>query len=51
LIDKLNITSTYLTSDLPYHHRIVDVYKGVMKQIQDEKPVDIKPNAFYTDSG
>lgn len=51
LTDKLHITSTYLTSDLPCHQKIVEVYKDVIRAIQEEKPVDLKPNAFTTDSG
>jgi len=51
LADKLNITSTYLTSDLPCSRRVVDVYKRALISIQEEKPVDLKPNAFSTDSG
>ena len=51
LTEELHITSTYLTSDLPCRSRIVDVYKTAMRTIQDEKPFDLRPNAFTTDSG
>lgn len=51
LTDKLNITSTYLTSDIPCHRRIVDLYKSAMKSIKEQKEIDLKPNPFTTDSG
>lgn len=51
LIDKLNISSSYLTSDLPWRERIVNVYKSALKKIEEAKPVDLKPNAFTTDAG
>ena len=51
LTDKLNITQTYLSSDIPCYKRIVDLYKSAVRTIQNEKPVDLKPNPFSTDSG
>lgn len=51
LTDKLHISPTYLTSDLPCHSRVVDVYKSAVRRIEEGKPVDLKPNSFTTDSG
>ena len=51
LTDKLHITSGYLTSDLPAREKIVDVYKQVITTINEEKEMNLKPTAFYTDSG
>jgi hypothetical protein len=51
LADKLNITSGYLTTNLPAKERIVDVYKQVMVTLTEDKEINFKPTAFYTDSG
>jgi hypothetical protein len=51
LADKLNITGGYLTSDLPAKERIVDVYKQVLVTLNHEKELNLKPTAFYTNSG
>lgn len=51
LADKLHITGGYLTSDLPAKERIVDVYKQVLETLNKEKELNLKPTAFYTNSG
>jgi len=51
LIEKFNISSSYLTSDLPTHERIFDVYMKAMSSINEGKVYNLKPISFYTDSG
>jgi hypothetical protein len=51
LADKLNITSSFLTSDLAAKDNILDICRDVSKTIEEAKIVDLKPNCFYTDSG
>ncbi|CAI2367580.1 unnamed protein product [Moneuplotes crassus] len=51
LIEELNITSCYTTSDLPVYEDIGAVYKQAICDFEDEKETDLKPQAFYTDSG
>jgi len=51
MADKLHITSTYLTSDLPAKRRIIDVYKETIEAVEENKVMDLKPHAFFTDSG
>lgn len=51
LTDAFHITSRYLTSDLPVHERIVDIYRDAISSINSEKDLDLKPTSFYTDSG
>lgn len=49
--DRLHITSTFLSTDLPAKESIIDIYKDTVKTIEEDKVVNIKPNCFYTDSG
>lgn len=49
--DKLNITPTFLTSDLAARDNILDIYRAVSKTVEEAKIIDLKPNWFYTDSG
>jgi hypothetical protein len=42
--DKLNITSTFLTSDLAARDNILDIYRDVSKTIEEAKIIDLKPN-------
>jgi len=51
LADKLNITSSFMTSDLPAHWSVVDIYKDAMRAVETGDMINLKPNAFFTDSG
>jgi hypothetical protein len=51
LADRLHITSTFLSTDLPAKESVVDIYKDTVRTIEEDKVVNIKPNCFYTDSG
>jgi hypothetical protein len=51
LADKFFITSSYLVSDLPVENRIIDVYKQAIQDLSDGVVQNLKPTAFYTDSG
>jgi hypothetical protein len=42
--DKLNITPTFLTSDLAARDNILDIYKAVSKTVEEAKIIDLKPN-------
>lgn len=49
--DKLNITPTFLKSELAAKDNILDIYRDVSKIVEESKIIDLKPNWFYTDSG
>lgn len=51
LVEDLNITSTYLTSELPAHEEIDSVYRQAVRDLEETKDADLKPQGFYTDSG
>ena len=51
LADKFYITSGYLTTDLPAHQKIVDVYNQALEVLNDERELNLKPTGFYTDAG
>mmetsp|Transcript_23538 Transcript_23538/g.20888 ORF Transcript_23538/g.20888 Transcript_23538/m.20888 type:complete len:203 (-) Transcript_23538:707-1315(-) len=51
LADYFNITSGYLTSELPANEDMLDVYQQAQIDMNNERDLDLKPQAFYTDSG
>lgn len=51
LTDKLHITSSYLVTDLPAREKIMEVYKQTVIAVREERTQNLKPTAFYTDSG
>ena len=51
MADCFNITSGYLTSDLPASENILEVYKQAIFETSEGKEIDMKPQGFYTDSG